>query len=57
MGTVLILLATYNGEKYIREMVDSILKQDYEDWHLVLSDDGSTDSTATIFKFPTPFVE
>ena len=50
MGTVLILLATYNGEKYIREMVDSILKQDYEDWHLVLSDDGSTDSTATILE-------
>ena len=57
MATVLILLATYNGEKYINEMVDSILNQDYEDWALVLSDDGSTDKTPEILdeyaaKFP-----
>ena len=54
MATVLILLATYNGEKYINEMVDSILNQDYEDWALVLSD---TDKTPEILdeyaaKFP-----
>lgn len=48
MSTVLILLATYNGEKYIKEMVDSIIKQDYTDWHLILSDDSSSDSTPEI---------
>ena len=48
MSEVLILLATYNGEKYINEMVDSIIAQDYDDWHLVLSDDSSSDSTPQI---------
>lgn len=61
MATVLILLATYNGEKYINEMVDSILNQDYEDWALVLSDDGSTDKTPEILdeyavKFPNKII-
>lgn len=50
MGTVLILLATYNGEKYIKEMIDSIIAQDYTDWRLVISDDGSTDSSADILE-------
>ncbi len=50
MQTVLILLATYNGENYIREMIDSILAQDYTDWGLVLSDDGSKDSSAEILE-------
>ena len=48
--TVLVLLATYNGEKYINEMVDSIIAQDYTDWHLILSDDSSSDSTPQILE-------
>lgn len=48
MSTVRILLATYNGEKYIEEMVESILSQDYTDWQLVLSDDMSRDGTPAI---------
>ena len=48
MSTVRILLATYNGEKYIGEMIDSILAQDNRDWSLVLSDDQSRDGTAAI---------
>ena len=48
MANVLILLTTYNGEKYVREMVDSILCQDYADWHLIMSDDASRDHTAEI---------
>ena len=50
MSTVRILLATYNGEKYISEMIDSILAQDYQDWQLVLSDDQSKDGTASILE-------
>lgn len=50
MDRVLVLLATYNGSKYIRQMVDSVLAQDYEDIFLVLSDDGSTDDTAEILE-------
>ena len=43
-----ILLATYNGQKYIGEQIDSILKQKDQRWHLTLSDDGSTDGTVEI---------
>ena len=50
MRTVRILLATYNGEKYIGEMIDSILAQDYQDWQLVLSDDQSKDGTVSILE-------
>ncbi len=41
MSKVLILLAAYKGGSYIRPMVDSILAQDFDDWHLILSDDGA----------------
>ena len=50
MSTVRILLATYNGEKYITEMIESILAQDYTDWQLVLSDDQSKDGTVAILE-------
>lgn len=43
-----ILLATYNGEKYVRAQIDSILAQTDDRWHLTVSDDGSTDSTPAI---------
>lgn len=47
---VCILLATYNGEKYVGEMIDSILNQDYENFVIVLSDDASSDSTPEILE-------
>lgn len=40
-----ILMATYNGEKYIKKQLDSILSQSYEDIRLHISDDFSTDTT------------
>lgn len=43
-----ILLASYNGEAYIREQLDSILLQTNVHWHLTVSDDGSTDRTPEI---------
>ena len=48
MADVLILLAAYNGAEYLRQQLDSILAQDHADWHLVLSDDGSSDETPEI---------
>ena len=36
-----ILLATYNGEKYLKELLDSILNQTYQNIHLMISDDNS----------------
>lgn len=43
-----ILLATYNGEKYIRQLLDSIIEQTYTNWVLLIRDDGSTDNTVNI---------
>ena len=43
-----ILMATYNGEKFLREQIDSILQQTCSDWTLVISDDGSNDGTPSI---------
>lgn len=45
-----ILLPTYNGEKYVREQIDSILHQSAADWRLIIRDDGSTDTTPQIIK-------
>lgn len=43
-----ILLASYQGARFIREQIDSILQQSDARWHLTVSDDGSTDGTADI---------
>ena len=48
MNDVLIMLASYNGEKYIREQIESICRQTYSDWHLLIQDDGSSDGTIDI---------
>ena len=45
-----IALATYNGEKYIREQLDSILMQTVTDWELVACDDCSSDGTFRILR-------
>lgn len=45
-----VLLATYNGEKYLKEQIDSILSQTYQNIRLLISDDGSTDETRKILK-------
>lgn len=45
---VSIILPIYNGEKYMRESIDSILAQTYTNWELLIIDDGSTDHTAEI---------
>src|SRR5574344_2457725 len=55
-----ILLATYNGEMYIREQLDSILNQTYKSFVISVRDDGSTDSTPEILaeyagKYPDKF--
>ncbi|WP_195948404.1 glycosyltransferase family 2 protein [Paraclostridium bifermentans] len=43
-----ILMATYNGEEYIKDQLDSIINQTYKDWILYIRDDGSTDRTVDI---------
>lgn len=60
MKKVLILLSTYNGERYLREQLDSLLKQVGVEIHVLVRDDGSKDGTVEILekyelKNPTVF--
>lgn len=41
-------MPVYNGEKYIRQALDSLLAQDFKDFELIISDNASTDCTAEI---------
>lgn len=50
MEQIDILLATYNGEKYLREQIESILNQTYSNIRLIISDDGSIDRTIEIIR-------
>ncbi len=45
-----ILMSTYNGEKFLKEQVDSILNQTYKDFTLYIRDDGSTDGTVKLLQ-------
>lgn len=47
---VAILMSTYNGEEYLGEQIESIIKQSYRDWHLYIRDDGSKDRTIEIIE-------
>ena len=47
---IAILMATYNGERYIKEQLDSLTRQTYPHWHLYIHDDGSTDHTPEIIR-------
>lgn len=48
---ILILLASFNGEKFIRQQIDSILNQKKVEIDLLVSDDDSTDQTRDILNF------
>ncbi len=50
MSTVAIVMATYNGEKYVGEQIDSILASSYQDFELFIYDDGSQDNTLSILR-------
>ena len=47
-GLVSIVLPVYNGEKVIRQAIDSVLLQTYKDFELIIVNDGSNDKTAEI---------
>tara|TARA_B100000945_G_scaffold279374_1_gene245759 strand:+ start:1135 stop:2034 length:900 start_codon:yes stop_codon:yes gene_type:complete len=47
---VSILMNCYNGEKYLREAIESVLVQTYQNWELIFWDNHSTDNSAEIFK-------
>jgi len=45
---VTVLMAVYNGEKYLRQSIDSVLGQTFVDFEFIIVDDCSTDSTPGI---------
>ena len=45
---ITIIVAIYNGEKYLNECIDSILNQNYSRLEIILVDDGSTDESGNI---------
>ena len=49
MRTV-VLLSTYNGERYIRQLLDTLILQNYHDFDVLIRDDGSSDNTINIIK-------
>lgn len=45
-----IMMATYNGEKYIQDQIESLQNQTFTNWELYISDDNSTDGTLSLLK-------
>ena len=45
-----LIMSVYNGEDYLAEAIDSIIKQSFTDWELIIINDCSTDSTAEILE-------
>jgi glycosyltransferase involved in cell wall biosynthesis len=50
MAQVSIILPVYNGEAHLKQAINSVLLQSYSDWELIVIDDGSTDTTASIIQ-------
>ena len=50
MAKIDILMAAYNGERFIAEQIDSILGQTFQDFRLLIRDDGSNDNTPAIIE-------
>lgn len=48
MEQIEVLMATYNGERYVAQQIDSLLKQSFQSFRLVIRDDGSTDNTREV---------
>ena len=50
MKRVEVLMSTYNGEKYVKNQIDSILAQENVYIHITIRDDGSKDNTCSVIK-------
>ena len=50
MKRIIILLSTYNGVKYLKNQIDSLMSQSYDDFRIIARDDGSSDESFAILK-------
>jgi glycosyltransferase involved in cell wall biosynthesis len=48
ISKILVFVPTFNSEKYLRQCLDSVLQQTFQDWKCVISDDASTDKSVEI---------
>ena len=48
--SISVVLIVFNGENFLAEAIDSVVNQSFEDWELVVADDGSTDGTSDMLK-------
>jgi glycosyltransferase involved in cell wall biosynthesis len=48
MAIVSVILPTFNGAKFLKDAIESIILQTFTDWELIIIDDGSTDNTEAI---------
>ncbi|MBQ9229374.1 MAG: glycosyltransferase [Eubacterium sp.] len=61
MPKISVIMGIYNGERTMREALDSIIAQTFTDWECIICDDASTDATPTILKeyqdrYPDKFI-
>lgn len=47
-GSVSVIMPAYNGGRFIKQAIDSVIAQTYPHWELIVVDDGSTDNTAQV---------
>jgi len=57
MPKVTVLMPVYNAGRFLREAVDSILKQSFSDFEFLILDDGSTDGSQSIIRRELPNIK
>lgn len=50
MAKVSVVMPVYNGERFLRESLDSVFAQTFQDFEMLCVDDGSTDNSAAVFE-------
>jgi len=48
MAQVSIITASYNYQDYIKEAIESVIAQTFQDWEMIIVDDGSSDNSLNV---------